>query len=333
MKVYSYSFATVASPLTAYAFHSPRLPLNTKNSIDFRIRYSATNDLKLEEFTELRPIQDPLGLYPIDGEERKSGRIQSSELNNVEVNKEIYDPLNIYSESSEERLSGRVKALEPKVKVIKAVVDPMAMYPYGAPIDDDAVMSEALPFMTRPICISGDLPGDSGFDPLGFVKSNEDLMNYREAEIKHARLAMLAVAGWPLSELFNRNIAMLLHLNPLLDKGDRVPSLLNGGLEKINPFYWMACFGAAAAIEFYGLSKKNAGDESYFPGNLDFDPLGFYPQSKDGRRRMQLAEIKNGRLAMIAIVGFAIQEFILKIGIVDETPLFFFPWWQQLNIM
>jgi len=319
MKVYSYGFATTASSLTASAFHSPHLPPNAKISNDFRIRYSTTNDLKVEESSELRPIQDPLGLYPIDAEERKSGRIQSSEADNAEVNKEIYDPLNMYSESSEERRSGRVKALEPEVKVVKAVVDPIAMYPNEAPIDDDAVMSEALPFMTRPIYLTCDLPGDFGFDPLGFVKSNEDLMNYREAEIKHARLAMLAVAGWPLSEIFDRNIAMLLHLNPLLDKGDRVPSLLNGGLEKINPFYWMACFGAAAAIELYGLSKENAGDESYFPGNLEFDPLGFYPQSKDGQRRMQLAEIKNGRLAMIAIVGFAIQEFVLKIGVVDET--------------
>ena len=26
----------------------------------------------------------------------------------------------------------------------------------------------------------------------------------REAEIKHARLAMVAAAGWPLAELFNK---------------------------------------------------------------------------------------------------------------------------------
>ena len=45
---------------------------------------------------------------------------------------------------------------------------------------------------------------DVGFDPLGFAKNKEDLLNYREAEIKHARLAMLAAAGWPLSELFGK---------------------------------------------------------------------------------------------------------------------------------
>ena len=52
-------------------------------------------------------------------------------------------------------------------------------------------MSQALPFMARPAALDGTLAGDVGFDPLGFAKSKEDLMNFREAEVKHARLAML----------------------------------------------------------------------------------------------------------------------------------------------
>lgn len=52
-------------------------------------------------------------------------------------------------------------------------------------------MSQALPFMERPAALDGSLVGDVGFDPLGFAKTKDDLLNYREAEIKHARLAML----------------------------------------------------------------------------------------------------------------------------------------------
>ena len=52
-------------------------------------------------------------------------------------------------------------------------------------------MSESLPFMMRPPALDGSMVGDVGFDPLGFAKTKEDLMNYREAEIKHCRLAML----------------------------------------------------------------------------------------------------------------------------------------------
>ena len=68
-------------------------------------------------------------------------------------------------------------------------------------------MSTSLPFMPRPAALTGALPGDVGFDPLGFAKSEADLMNFREAEVKHARLAMLAAAGWPLSEVFDKKIA------------------------------------------------------------------------------------------------------------------------------
>jgi hypothetical protein len=52
-------------------------------------------------------------------------------------------------------------------------------------------MSESLPFMMRPPALDGSLVGDVGFDPFGFAKTKDDLLNYREAEIKHARLAML----------------------------------------------------------------------------------------------------------------------------------------------
>lgn len=193
-------------------------------------------------------------------------------------------------------------------------------------------MSQSMPFMARPAALTGALAGDVGFDPLGFAKSEEDLMNYREAEVKHARLAMLAAAGWPISEVFDKKIATALSMSPLVDAADRAPSVLNGGLGKVSPVYWIGCIGAAAAVEFYGINKAKSGDESYFPGSLGFDPLGVYPKEKEGQQRMQLAEIKNGRLAMIAIFGFAIQEFISKVGVVDETPFFFFPLAQTLKM-
>lgn len=37
--------------------------------------------------------------------------------------------------------------------------------------------------------LDGSIPGDVGFDPLGLAKTKEDLYNYREAELKHARLS------------------------------------------------------------------------------------------------------------------------------------------------
>jgi hypothetical protein len=54
-------------------------------------------------------------------------------------------------------------------------------------------MSQALPFLKCPRILAEnmDVPGNVGFDPLGFVQDKDDLVAYQEAEIKHARLAML----------------------------------------------------------------------------------------------------------------------------------------------
>merc|ERR1719330_700408 len=110
-------------------------------------------------------------------------------------------------------------------------------------------MSASMPFMARPAALTGALAGDVGFDPLGFAKSERDLMNYREAEVKHARLAMLAAAGWPMSELFDKKIADMFGLDAVVDATNRAPSVLNGGMGKISPMYWAACIVLAGAID------------------------------------------------------------------------------------
>ena len=68
-----------------------------------------------------------------------------------------------------------------------------------------------------------------------------------------------------------------------------------------------------------------------FPCKLDptdygFDPLNFLGGKTDGQNRfLQEAEVFNGRLGMLAIVGFAAQEFVLKSAVVDQIPIFFKP--------
>merc|ERR1719353_2294271 len=56
------------------------------------------------------------------------------------------------------------------------------------------------------------LAGDWGFDPLQ-LGDPEKLSFYREAEIKHARLAMLAAAGWPLAEKLNGPLSSMIGAN------------------------------------------------------------------------------------------------------------------------
>lgn len=176
--------------------------------------------------------------------------------------------------------------------------------------------SQSIPFMNASPFLDGSMAADVGFDPLGFADSVENLSKYREAELRHGRLAMLAAAGWPLSELFDVKIAKMMDMDPVIfaDNGFRAPSVLNGGMGLISPLYWVGCLAAAAIFEAISISspKFNA---------------GLYPKSvsdKD-KRWIQTAEIKNGRLAMLAITAFAAQECVSHIAVVDQVPFFFHP--------
>ena len=61
----------------------------------------------------------------------------------------------------------------------------------ASPAKRGPVPSRSIPFLTCNPLLDGELAGDVGFDPLNFAKNKEALWEFREAEVKHARLAML----------------------------------------------------------------------------------------------------------------------------------------------
>ena len=65
--------------------------------------------------------------------------------------------------------------------------------------------------------------------------------------------------------------------------------------------------------------------KDYIPGDCNFDPLNLFPTDKKGQNEMMTKELKHGRLSMMAILGFAIQEAVYNIPVVAETPIFFKP--------
>ena len=142
------------------------------------------------------------------------------------------------------------------------------------------------------------LAGDMSFDPLMISDTPEKLAWYRGAEVKHARLAMLAAFGWPISEITN--------FGGLLNGDGRAPSLLNGGLGNVNAVYWAGVAALAVYWESQGLDKQFGKKDDYLPGMLNFDPLGADSPS------MRSAEITNGRVAMVAITIFALEEALTK---------------------
>merc|ERR1711871_807819 len=46
----------------------------------------------------------------------------------------------------------------------------------------------------------------------------------------------------------------------------------------------------------------------YYPGDIGFDPLGLKPSDPAEFASMQTKELQNGRLAMLAAMGFIVQE-------------------------
>merc|ERR1712093_879103 len=96
----------------------------------------------------------------------------------------------------------------------------------------------------------------------------------------------------------------------------------NGGLNVLTDLNMVFLFGIAAVIS----TVIETSNREY-----ELDPLGlqgfsiapfseFLPKE---RQWMAEAEIKNGRLAMIAITAYAFQEFVSKVPVVLETPYLF----------
>lgn len=200
------------------------------------------------------------------------------------------------------------------------------------PEDGSGDMSLAIPFLKRPTKLDGTHAGDFGFDPLGFSEEL-DLYTMQEAEIRHARLAMLAVIGWPMSEL--------LAPSWLLREGGCVPSVLNG----FNPLSFLsvvAVFGAIGFFEYKTSLRRNNDTPSGkmhredmeevwdygVAGDYGFDPLNLYSSIGDNafaRKGLREVEISHGRSAMLGITAFAAWEAMSGHAIVDSASMFFHP--------
>jgi hypothetical protein len=81
----------------------------------------------------------------------------------------------------------------------------------------------------------------------------------------------------------------------------------------------------------YGVAKARRGDDEYFPGNLGFDPLNMFPRDKEGKEKVELAEIKHGRIAMLGVLGYVVEEYKTRLAVVDETPFLFQPFTETVE--
>merc|ERR1719453_2116439 len=152
------------------------------------------------------------------------------------------------------------------------------------------------------------------FDPFQYTNDAtfDQMRTWREAELAHGRVGMLAAAGFIVQEKFH----------PLFS-GDGGPAIEQ--IPKLPVIMWALItigIGACESLRIsVGWSNPNEPGHvfqklrpEYVPGDIGFDPLGLKPEDPEEFRQMQTKELQNGRLAMLAAFGFMIQE-----GVTGET--------------
>eukprot|EP00903_Cladosiphon_okamuranus_P007818 g7564.t1 len=174
--------------------------------------------------------------------------------------------------------------------------------------------SKALPMLPQPPALDGSMAGDVGFDPLGLSSisglAGADLYWMREAELKHGRTAMMAVAG----VLWCETIGSL----PGFPSGSNQMKLF-WEVWAQKPQYVAFGLIMIGMIEIISGIATSMGQESgdREPGDFGLDPLNIMG-NPEKRAKYQLQEIKNGRLAMWAAAGMIMQGVTTDGGALDN---------------
>eukprot|EP00640_Fibrocapsa_japonica_P005073 CAMPEP_0113952646 /NCGR_PEP_ID=MMETSP1339-20121228/90521_1 /TAXON_ID=94617 /ORGANISM="Fibrocapsa japonica" /LENGTH=201 /DNA_ID=CAMNT_0000961293 /DNA_START=171 /DNA_END=776 /DNA_ORIENTATION=+ /assembly_acc=CAM_ASM_000762 len=158
-------------------------------------------------------------------------------------------------------------------------------------------MSKALPFLKKPVGLDGYV-GDVGFDPFGFAEVF-DIKFMREAELKHGRVAMLAVLGVLVQERFHIPGAAYQNPNPIQAVAD----------VGVGPMLQIIL--GVGALEIFLYKGKITILDMFEDGRVPGDFGKFWdPAGRKDETETQLKELKNGRLAMMAIGGI-LHHYIL----------------------
>ncbi|CAB1118535.1 LHCP [Ectocarpus sp. CCAP 1310/34] len=152
------------------------------------------------------------------------------------------------------------------------------------------------------------------FDPLNLSDGADpaEIKKWREAEIKHGRVAMLASLGVIVAEQYHPLFMGPDYIGPAVDHFQEITAQY--------PEFWVFSLLGMAFIEYNTITTafdtpsavtgEGGLKEDYSPGDLGFDPLNLKPDDEEALDVMKTKELNNGRLAMIGIAGMLVQELV-----------------------
>jgi hypothetical protein len=215
-----------------------------------------------------------------------------------------------FAPSTTVRTTTSVRMSEPEAAVEVEVPVVPAVAPINGWVPDAALPCYGLPGAIAPLGF---------FDPLGFTKDMELLgvKRFREAEIMHGRVAMMATIGYLIGEN-TPTIAYGMNVHHTI-ANNQIPEIPGTTLF---PFFLAVniCEAIRASTGWVepGMGPLFTLRESYYPGDIRFDPLGLKPTDPVEFANMQNRELSNGRLAMFAAAGMCVQEQINGKGILEN---------------
>ena len=162
------------------------------------------------------------------------------------------------------------------------------------------------------------------FDPLGFCQTGislNDVKRYREAEVQHGRVAMLATVGYLAGEAISGPFSITGPANDQLQQVP-LPAFLLLGIGIAAAELKRATIGWVEPKYEFGSRTLFTLRDTYYPGDLGFDPLGLKPTDDKKFADMQTRELQNGRLAMLGIAGMCSQELVNHKTIMDTIDFY-----------